>query len=397
MPIKKTTTLPQFARLLAQPVTTVKRLFATGILPEKLVARPAGKHWRVSFSNEELQHCKASLALWSIWRRKLRASKTYARRDELNSTAIKLILAEARDEQDLKSPEAKIDAFYQALLVLNAKQKDVEGVWWIQQILAKPTELAVAVFILRTAVTEFRSKHARQPTRKQLAEALEISERSIYRFPFGKDALEVAYSDRNLIGINDGEKAESEVTDPRQDEYTRISRSDYARLHQRQIRYRDHIDEGTKRKLRKRKAHSFELAWEEHSVANVRGGALLIFLADKLQAKRRIEMDDQMHGGPDERDARRSREDRRDVILRERDATFGSWAVGAYIIQSDGKSRWWMNFGTRKGCADSTAQARREILRSITRAKIRLSIHNLDRMLADVGLQHSRTTGAFTR
>src|SRR6266481_9276538 len=113
MPLKKTTTLPTFAQLLGQPATTVKRLFARDILPRVLVLRPTGgKHWRVSFSNEDLRQCKAALAFWRVWRRKPRASKTYARRDELTSTAIKLILAEtgSRSVPDPKSPEAKIDS-----------------------------------------------------------------------------------------------------------------------------------------------------------------------------------------------------------------------------------------------------------------------------------------------
>jgi hypothetical protein len=49
-------------------------------------------------------------------------------------------LAEVSDERDLKSPKAKVDAFFRALLVLNAKQNDVEGVWWNQKILANPTK-----------------------------------------------------------------------------------------------------------------------------------------------------------------------------------------------------------------------------------------------------------------
>src|SRR5581483_10582561 len=174
----RTTTLPKFARLLGQPVTTVRRLFNLGILPETLVAKSAGKHWRLSFSDEQLQHCKASLVLWSLWRRKRRASRTYARRDELSSTAIKLILAEVRspDARNLKSPEAKIDAFSRALSILNSKEKDTEGVWWNQKILANPMNLeAIAAFILRTAVVEFRKQEGRDPTRKELAEALGIS------------------------------------------------------------------------------------------------------------------------------------------------------------------------------------------------------------------------------
>jgi hypothetical protein len=245
-------------------------------------------------------------------------------------------------------------------------------------------EVAVAAFILRTAVAEFRRKHARQPTRKQLAEALEISESSIYRSPFGKDALELAYLDRSLTGIQDEEKAESPAR-PRHDEYNRIARSDYAQLHQREIPNRNRIGEETRRKLRKRKAHSFELEWEEHSAGNVRGGALLIFPVNKLQAKRRIEMSDQLHSGLPWTAKRhvRQREFRRDVILSAYDETFGSWAVAAYVVEPDGKCRWWTNFEESTGRTHSVTQARREILCVIGRYKTRVPIVNLREMLGE--------------
>jgi hypothetical protein len=387
MPLKRTTTLPEFAELLGQPVTTVKRLFTAKILPEDLVTRTTGKHWRVSFSDEQLQHCKASLVLWSLWRRKPRASKTYPRRDELNATAIKLILAETKrgDAQDLKSPGVKYKAFAQAVLRLNTKRKRkrVEGVWWNEQILAKPTKsAAAAAFILRAAVAEFRSKHSRPPTRKQLSEALGISERSIYRFD--KDALELAYQDRNLTGIKNEAKAESS-TDPKQAEWNRIAQSDYAQQHQ--IRHRDHVEEGEKRKSRKRQAHSFALAWEEHSAGNVQGGALLVFPTSKIEAKRRLEMIEAEPtcgaSGPRRSVKRHSRKLRRDLDLRERDPTFGSWAIAAYEIEPDGKWRWWTNFDASMGLAPSAAQARREIRAVIRRSRPRFRIVNLHEILGD--------------
>jgi len=390
-PARQTTTLPQFAGLLDQPVTTLKRLFTAGILPENLIKRTPGKHWRVSFSDEELRICKASLVFWSVWRRKPRASKTYARRDELSSTVIQLILAKPRsgDDRDLKSPRAKIEAFFRALRLLNRKRKNVEAVWWKERILANPTKLAVAAFALRTAVAKFQRKYGRKPTRRQLADALEISERSIYRSPFGKDALEVAFSERNLAGAKrnlagarDEEKAEV-TDDPMQKEYRRIEKSDYGKQHQPQIF--DRIGEDTRRKLRKQKVNLFEIEWEKDPVGKT-AAALLIFESIKLQAKRRLEMIEQQHGGLKRNIKRLTRQSRDDVFLQEKDETFGSLAIGAYEEQPDGKFHWWMNCSTREGCADSILQARREILVSVKLAKIKLRIQNLDEALAHVGL-----------
>ena len=387
-PIRRTT-LPEFARLLAQPVTTVKRLFNLGILPETLVARPTGRHWRVSFSDAQLQHCRASLVLWSLWRRKPRASKTYARRDELNSTAIKLILAEPStdDAQYSKPPKAKVDAFFGALSAFTTKRKGVEGVWWNQRILARPAKEGVAAFILRTAVAEFQKKHGRQPTRKQLAEALGISESSIYRFPFGKNALMIAYSGRYLSG-EQGEEENGPPCDPRQLRYDRIARSDYAQQHQRKPRDRDYPAEWTKRKLRKCQTQAYELAWEEHNAGNVRGGALVAFRVDKLEAKRRLERLFEPEPTDDDYNSRvtvrrNSRQNRRSTTLEECDSTFGSWAVAAYVIESGGKCRWWTNFNRSAGRTDSVEIAQREILAVIGRSRPRFKIVNLREMLAD--------------
>src|SRR5262249_44829328 len=154
---------------------------------------------------------------------------------------------------------------------------------WNQRILAKPAKEGVAAFILRTAIAEFENKHGRQPTRKQLAEALEISERSIYRFPFGKNALIIAYSDRHLASTQDEEEADPPC-DLQQLGYDQIARTEYAREHERKRRCRDYFGEKTKRKLRKRRSQTFELDWEEHNAGNIKGGALLAFPVDRLQA-----------------------------------------------------------------------------------------------------------------
>jgi hypothetical protein len=384
MPIR-TTTLPKFAQLLGQPVTTVKRLFDLGVLPERLVAKSAGKHWRVSFSDEQLQHCKALLVFWSLWRRKPRASKTYARRDELNSTAIKLIVAEPKSEgaHDPKSPEAKIDAFFRALSAFTTKRTGVEGVSWSQRILAKPATQGVAAFILRTAVAEFQKNHGRRPTRKQLAEALGISESSIYRFPFGKNALMIAYSDRHLASTQDEEEGEPSC-DPQQPKSDLIAQSEYARQHKQQPRDRDYPVESERRKLRKRRSRRFELAWEEHNEGNFPGGALLAFPVDKLRTKRTLEALLSHDGCNRRATARRySRQNRRATELEEFDSTFGSWAVAAYVIEPDGKCRWWTNFDGSEGRTGSLAQARREILAVVGQSRPRFPIANLCEMLAE--------------
>jgi hypothetical protein len=391
-PIRKATTLPEFARQLAQPVTTVKRLFVGGILPGNLIKRAPGKHWRVSFSDHELRECNASLVCWSVWRRKPRASKTYARRDELNYTTIRLIMGDASGKAvrvpksgkvkglSSKAKKAKARAKIQALWrALGKSKRNHTGAIWKQRIVASPTQKSVGEFVLFTAVMEFRKQHGRTPTQKQLADALQISESSIYRFPFGKEALRLAYSERNLAGIKDEKKAEG-TDDPRQNEYDRIARKDYAQQYQRQVS--DHIGEETRRELRKRKAKSYELEWKKDPVGKD-AAALLIFQASKLKAKRRLEMNEQDVSLKNGKPPRKSRDD---MFLRARDETFGSEAIAAYERQPDGKFHWWMNGSTREGYADSSAQARREILRSVKLAKLKFPIQNLEEAFAQVGL-----------
>src|SRR5262249_46860540 len=147
--------------------------------------------------------------------------------------------------------------------------------------------------------------------------------------------------------------------------YDRMAGSEYGQQRQRQPRSRDYYAEWTKRKLRNLRTKAYELAWEEHSAGNVQGGALLAFPADKLEAKRRLEHLSEPSGDDCARRAtirRYSRQNRRATELEARDSTFGSWAVAAYVIDPDGKCRWWTNFDSSEGRVDSVVQARREIL-----------------------------------
>jgi len=249
----------------------------------------------------------------------------------------------------------------------------------------------MATFILRSVVAELRKKHGRQPTRKQLAEKLGMSESSIYRFPFGKTVLDLAYLDRNLAQSNDkdlGEESCEDATNPRQSEYDQIARDDYALQYRPQIPSRDYFAAETKRQLRKLKTNSFELAWEQHNTGGVRGGALLAFPVDKLEAKRRLERlsePETTEGDCESRATvrRYSRQNRRSAELEECDSTFGSWAVAAYAVEQDGKCRWWTNFNRSAGRTDSVACAQREILVVIGRSRPRFPIVNLREMLGD--------------
>jgi hypothetical protein len=197
----------------------------------------------------------------------------------------------------------------------------------------------------------------------------------------------IAYSGRYLAG-KQGEEEREPQYDPWQLGYDRTARSEYGQQHQRQPRSRDYYAEWTKRKLRNRRTQAYELVWEEHSAGNVQGGALLAFSADKLEARRRLEQlsESESSDGDCARRAtirRYSRQNRRATQLEECDSTFGAWAVAAYVIESDGKCRWWTNFDSSEGRTDSVVQARRAILAVIGQSRARFPIVNLREMLAE--------------
>lgn len=287
----------------------------------------------------------------------------------LKSGKVKALSSKAKEAK----ARAKIKAFNRAL---RESKRNHPGAIWKQRIVANPTQKSIGEFVLLTAVMEFRNQHGRTPKRKELADVLQISESSIYRF--GEGVLRLAYSVQNLPRNTDAERAEP-TDDPRQNEYDRIEREDYAQRHQRQVS--DHIGEETRRELRKRKAKSYQLEWEADPVGKD-AAALLICQVSKLKAKRRLEMIEQNVGLKNSK--RPPRESRDDVSLRAWDETFGSEAIAAYEKQPDGKFHWWMNGSPREGYADSSAQARREILQSVKLAKPKFPIQNLKEAFAQV-------------
>jgi hypothetical protein len=345
-------------------------------LPENLVKKTPGKHWRICFSAAELQACKALIACWTVWRRKPRASKLLTRRDELDSTVIKLILATAisTDNSDFECPQTQLDAFSRALALLSAKDMSVEALRLRQRMLTDPTPEMAAALSLRTAVMELSRKNGRRPKRAQLAAALKISERSLYRAPFGKNVLQFAYLETDAIG-EQSEKA-SEPDDCRANEYDRIAARDYARRCYHAVSEGRSASKDSRRKLRKRKTRSLELVWEEDNDH----GDLLLFPAANLEAKRRMEKVERSE--MERKDVkRRSRELRAAIVLRERDVTFGSWTAGVYVRLRDGRFHWWVNFSSQNGCVNSRAHARRELLGCMSLVTWTWPINNLNAML----------------
>jgi hypothetical protein len=382
----------EFSQLLGQPVTTIKRLFTNEVLNPTLVKKTAGKHWFICFSPDDRLKSRASIALWKVLHRKPRIARSYKVRDLLLSLAIDLVLSEeiSSQRQSCRSPLKKVEAVKRALDLLRTRPQNVEAIWWYEQMLKFP-EFA-GTFILRVEIERFRAKYDRSPKRRELAETLNISERSLYRRPFGRGPLRHAYYGRRPADVDN----EDVATDHQNESYTPESEEEMSReqcfsprknvlpvgFHE--VTRQPAIKEKSRRKRRKRKVRSLELAWEEQHAGNIRGEVLLIFQSNKLEAKRRIEIIEQTVSGFDPKQFVRghSRQLRHDQQSRAYDETFGSRGVGAYVIEPGGKYRWWTNFDASKGYADSAAQARCKILSAVAR-RTRFRIVNLAEMQAE--------------
>jgi hypothetical protein len=347
-----------FSQLLGQPVTTVKRLFTNEVLNPTLVKKTAGKHWLIWFSPDDLLRCRASIALWKVLHRKPRIARSHKVRDLLHSLAIDLVLSEeiSSQRQSYRSPQEKVEAVKRALNLLRTRPQRIEAIWWYEQVLKHPEQFA-GTFLLRVEIERFRAKYHRSPKRHELAEALNISERSLYRRPFGREPFRLAYYGRRPAEVEDDDGAtddlnesyipESEQELSREERNSQIRKSLGPGFHE--VQRRRPIGEQTRHQVRRKKRRALELAWEEVHVPNNPGEMLVLFSARKIEAKRLLELIERQqscggNSGPRRNVKRHSRKLRHALELRERDETFGSWCAGAYDIQSDGKCRWWTNF-----------------------------------------------------
>jgi hypothetical protein len=388
--------ISEFSKLLGQPLTTVKRLFANEVLDPELVQRTGGNHWRISFSPDDLLRCRASIALWKVLHRKPCIARSHKVRDLLQSLAIDLVLSEeiSSHGQRYRSARQKVEAVKRALDLLKTRPENVEAIWWYEQILESPEPFA-ATFILRVGIERFRAKRDRPPKQRELAEELNISERSLYRWPFGRDPLRLAYCGRRPGEV----ETEDGTTDDRNESYISESEEELSPekrksqtrkrlgpgLHE--VHVRRPVGENTRRKLRRSKARSVELAWGEDSTGP--GKILVMYPVGRIEGKGRLELIDaeaSCKGSDTRRNIKRnSRKIRRDLDLEERDSTFGGWTAAVYEVEADGKCRWWTNFDESRGRTDSAARAQHEILSLLDRCRARFPpMINLPQMLAEL-------------
>ena len=165
---QSTKTLPNFARLLGKSASTVKRLFEREILPQWLVTRIPGKHWRVCFTERDLQTCRAALVLWSVWYRKPDASKRSERQNEFERLLFDWALNSA-GLLDMNPPEAHQEMRQRLLrpadsnpLLNNSFNEQLR-----KKFLANPTEETASRMILRLAVNQITAR--REMARREMA------------------------------------------------------------------------------------------------------------------------------------------------------------------------------------------------------------------------------------
>jgi hypothetical protein len=394
----KVVPLTELSGYLGLPVTTVKRLFTKEVLDPALVEKTRGGHWRVRVSRDDLRVCHASIAIWDVLRRKPRMARSYWVRDSARTFAIELALAEINDKRKSTTPQKptrKLAVYKQALVVLKSRRRSqtTEARWWYERLLENP-EIFAGTFILRVAIERYRANYHRPPTRRELARELSISEATLYRQPFGREPLRVAYRgridpDAEIKPDESQDREETYIHDSEQ-ELSPEDRHSPARktlppgLHE--VQRRRLGEEGGRRALRREKAHCIELTWEEDPIG--RGQMLRMYPLGRIDAKRRVELIEAevSCNDPDIRiDIRRnSRKVRRARAVEAHDATFGGWTAALYEIEADGKCRWWTNFDESGGHTNSPAQACREILSVIERHKTRFPpMVNLKKMLSE--------------
>jgi hypothetical protein len=366
----------------------MKRLFDREVLPSWMVQRTAGGHWRVRYSSEELQRCKAALSIWQVWHRKPHAARQHARRGELLKLAIDLIIFDGTRP----APRDAVDEYkatFRALQLLGKGSDNVSGVRWQKQLLKQPNEWFAAVFILRVAALRFVAKWKREPKAAELADAVGISTSSLYRAPFGKTALRLAISDRDIAESEHDPCPDAETSDasnadhPLNTEQISDADADQSPENRRNKAKRDlpvGVHKKPKRKAdstvkpRKRRAKALKMEWDGDGKD---GGMLCVFRADSLDLKR---LNDSFHERSLSEDGetkralarRNSRAIRKARNLEYSDPTFGRQCWAAYVKRPDGRFDWWINIDPQPfGVADSANQARSAILTRMARVKTR--------------------------
>jgi hypothetical protein len=294
----------------------------------------------------------------------------------------------------------KLKAYKRALIVLKKRRRSPHSgpLWWYEQMLQHPNEFA-GTFVLRVAIQRLRAKYRRFPTRIELAEELNISEATLYRRPFGRQALHRAYRGRPTEAIA-AEDASDDQEEPYVDEESYIhdleqelspeERHSHTRktlpsgVHA--VQHRQSEREAAQRKLKRERAHCVELIWEEDSLSGVQ--MLRMYPLGRIDAKCQVELIEAEASCNDPGiriDIRRnSRKVRRARALEAHDSTFGGWTAAVYEIEADGKCRWRTNFDESSGHTDSAAQACSEVLSAIERHKTRFPpVVNLKKMLRE--------------
>jgi hypothetical protein len=285
-------TIRKFAQLLAEPVTTLKRLFAKEVLDPALLEKTDGGHWRVRFSPDDLLICCGNIAIWEVLRRKPRIARSYEVRDPVRKFGAELTVLEHEIDSRNKTrrvvgPRVKsalpslverrlrkeLTAYKRALIILKKRRPHTEPLWWYEKMLEHPKEFA-GTFILRLAIQRFRANYRRFPKRIEIARELNISERSLYRRPFGREAVRLACRGPTIPEIEtqddmseDREESyihelEQELSPERRRWLTRPSLT----LGMHEVQRRRLTGDRARRKLRREKARRVELAWEQDPI-----------------------------------------------------------------------------------------------------------------------------------
>lgn len=156
--------IASFSEILEISRSTAKRLFENQVFPEAWVSKTEGGHWRIKIDEKKMQEAQRRLHVWKIISRKPLASK------------IKSIM----DGDPLVEIEKII------------KDSDVQGGLRMWQEKVNASELA-AVHIF-TIVWKIKRRLGMdyEPRPREIAQEMSMSLSSLYRQPFGSEAIAAA-------------------------------------------------------------------------------------------------------------------------------------------------------------------------------------------------------------
>jgi hypothetical protein len=348
----------------------MKRL-AREVIPLDFIERIPGKHWRIRYNDDQLRRWRAALAVWQVWHRKPRAARDRDRLGEIDDLLEGLLF---RHPDRIRPPGFWNRRFWM--------ERQADALKWRERLLENPTPLTAGACIAWLAVLTFRAAHRdNKPSPKELADLLGISERSIYRPPFGKDTLALALSDMALTPKIDAiVDDESPTTD---DFFADCEIDDCLDLHGTvgvHVTYpaaARKTQDPSGRSLKRRVSKSPAWVWEETD-----SGIYMLVVYPLFRLRRQQRLQELGTGGRVPRASlneleratasRKSYED----LSKERycDSTFGGWAAGRCF--RDGKHwKWEMNFASQKngawiydsGTARSRESAKCEVLNRLRR------------------------------